>query len=131
MMQYMFDGKTRFVCDRCGFDWVVDNRESYRQAGKILLCKSCKPGRSETIEKNGLVCRPWAGDVDLDTLQPLDKNGDPYLPGIRLCGNLDCVTRAHVLTVADLLAEQHDISYRTKLKLNSAQFFMQLEREKA
>jgi hypothetical protein len=51
-------------------------------------------------------CYPHKGEVN-ELWQPLDVLGDLYRPGVRLCGNKDCVNTAHiekpqVVTVSDL-----------------------------
>jgi hypothetical protein len=41
-------------------------------------------------------CIIWHGYFDVDQVTPVDEDGSPILPGIRSCGNKDCVNKAHV-----------------------------------
>lgn len=43
-------------------------------------------------------CIRHKGDLNLDTLLPIDKNGNHILYGYRLCGNRECVNPEHVTT---------------------------------
>lgn len=42
-------------------------------------------------------CQIWTGDIDLDTLEPVNNAGQPVRPGLRACGYRDCVNVHHVL----------------------------------
>lgn len=91
--------KIKTTCQRCGYEWIQSERQLYRDA-EITFCRSCKATESKTVMKDGWVCHPHRGEVDLDTMTPLDANGNPYLPGYRLCGMLDCTTRTHIVKAA-------------------------------
>lgn len=80
-------------CRRCGLKWVVT---SDKKDARDLLCKSCRQGRQKVIQYGNLRCKPYEGDLN-DDLQPIDKNGDLYLPGVRSCGHLDCVNPQHIV----------------------------------
>jgi hypothetical protein len=54
-------------------------------------CSDCRAKRAYQVGR----CRPYQGELDLDTLQPM-KNGKPFRPGTRLCGNADCVADKHI-----------------------------------
>ena len=84
------------VCERCGYQRIVDQRELYRTSN-LELCKSCKATPAKSVMKNGKLCKPHRGEVDLDTMAPLDDNLEPYLPGHRICGMADCVAPSHIL----------------------------------
>jgi hypothetical protein len=86
------------TCPRCGIVWtasatVIEKRNS-RGMKNPLFCEDCL-GKVKKSE-----CRPWTGDVDLDTFAPL-QNGKPYKPGIRICGRMDCVASKHIVTPLD------------------------------
>jgi hypothetical protein len=50
----------------------------------------------------GLIqCYPHKGEVN-ELWQPLDVLGELYRPGVRLCGNKDCVNTAHIEKVIPL-----------------------------
>lgn len=115
---------TSLICKRCGADFIlgVDALAKRKERGtQTDFCGDCaaKPAR---FERHGeLNCKPWQGDIDLDTMTPVDTRGRPYMPGIRLCGHSDCVNSAHVFGSEQAIAEQFDISYRTGRKLNFTQ----------
>ena len=84
------------TCARCGYGGpLVDG-----------LCASCtatpaKEYVAYTRDGKKLWCRPWQGEFD-DQDRPV-KDGELYLPGDRLCGHSDCVSKAHIVQ-ADALA---------------------------
>jgi hypothetical protein len=88
--------KIRVTCERCGYESITSSRNLYRQTN-LKLCKSCKATPANSYQHNGLSCTPHRGDVDLDTMAPIDHDGNPYLPGHRICGMADCVNRGHVI----------------------------------
>jgi len=90
--------KITVVCERCGYETTTSSRNLYRQTN-LDLCKSCKAQPSNTVVKNGVACTPHRGEVDLDTMAPLDDNLEPYLPGYRICGMADCIAPSHVRTI--------------------------------
>lgn len=104
-------------CSRCGIliPWQTIAKRLSRSNPEDR-CRDCIPRDTvNRIQARGVKseCNPWAGDIDLDTLQPLKRDGSPHMPGIRTCGHADCVNRNHIINMADLEAERHDISYRT------------------
>lgn len=115
---------TQATCERCGYVWEFPSRQLHGRNYDASLCASCKAKPQRTSGK----CRAWEGEVDLDTLQPI-RDGKPYMVGIRTCGHSDCVTRSHVVTVESLIAELHDLSYRTGTKKNYKQLMAAVRRE--
>jgi len=81
------------ICERCGFQWAL---KSSRQ--KSVLCKSCRAKRTLTVHTdNGKVkCLPWGG-MFLSEVYPIRDDGTFILPGVRRCGNTDCVNASHVV----------------------------------
>jgi hypothetical protein len=99
MMQYT-EGKIeklKITCQRCGMESVMNARQLYRKTEMTKLCRSCTAKPAVRVARNGLLCFPHQGEIDLDTLAPLDKNGNLYLPGHRICGSKDCCTKAHIV----------------------------------
>jgi hypothetical protein len=92
--------KVKSTCERCGYEWIQNERQLYRETAELKFCRSCKATESKSVMRDGWVCSPHRGEVDLDTMTPLDRNGKPYLPGTRICGMLDCITKAHIITEA-------------------------------
>lgn len=89
-------------CTRCGFlipALTIAKRLS--RGNTEDRCRDCIPRDTvHRVRASGVKseCNPWAGDVDLDTMQPLKPNGEPHMPGFRICGHLDCCNRNHVVT---------------------------------
>jgi hypothetical protein len=99
MIQYT-EGKVdklKITCQRCGIEAVINARQLYRETESTKLCRSCTAKPVKTTMRNGFLCFPHRGEIDLDTMTPLDKNGKPYLPGERICGTLDCTTKSHIV----------------------------------
>jgi hypothetical protein len=86
------------TCDRCGFEWKFPQTYAQRATYSMDVCKDC---RAKPVTHSGPAndyCLPWQGDVDLDTMAPLDDDGNPYKPGIRTCGNADCIRPKHLIS---------------------------------
>ena len=79
-------------CERCGYEWSVSSRR-----GKVILCASCRARRVQTISADEGKCFPWHGRFAADEITPLDDDGNRMFPGVRSCGNNDCVNVAHVI----------------------------------
>ncbi len=122
------------ICKRCGVDIVisVDAWEKRNSRGKSSdYCKDCT-ARPVTKEHHGkMICKPWMGELDLDTMTPIDSAGRPYMPGIRTCGHNDCVNSAHVFGREQAIAEQFSTFYRTGKKLNYSQLVKAIRSEMA
>lgn len=109
-------GKVFRCCSRCGIEFE-ENREALskrveRNSRGLNECRDCR-GYVRTRQD----CRPWTGDINLDSMQPI-KDGKPYLPGVRTCGNLDCVNRKHIVEVqvrAVYTPDYHGLLARTLL----------------
>lgn len=119
---------TQTTCQRCGFIFTFHSRYRARDYD-TSFCKDCKAKPVSVTRKNGLECKPWQGEFDLDTDQPM-KDGKPYLVGPRICGHSDCVNNAHVLTFEKLEAERLDISYRTGIKMTHRELLIAVKRER-
>jgi hypothetical protein len=125
-----------FACSYCGANSLsreaIQKRKS--RGSDRRICLDCSAAKKTTLAYGDLICKPWAGDLDLDTLAPL-KNGLVFMPGERLCGHKDCVEPSHILgqpsaQEKNLIAEQHDISYRTKRKKNYDQLVKTIKKER-
>lgn len=126
-----------YQCSRCGALSIPRKTHEQRRArgSAKAVCSDCSMSASSTIDYGGIICKPWRGDLDLDSLIPL-KNGLAYLPGSRLCGHSDCVEKSHIDGFDDpedkeLIAERLDISYRTGKKKNYQQLIKAARREGA
>jgi hypothetical protein len=126
-----------FACSRCGS--ISIPRETAQQRTRRntarATCLDCSATRKATLAYGDIICKPWSGEIDLDSLIPL-KNGFAYLPGIRLCGHSDCVEESHIDGFGqgldkELLAEQLDISYRTGIKKDYESLIKAARREGA
>lgn len=119
----------RTTCDTCGT--IFDFRHEYlrRASYDTSRCKDCKAKPTVSVKTSYGICTPHQGEFDWDTMQPM-KDGRPYKPGIRKCGNADCVAASHIWTVLDLLAEQHSIEYRTGKRRSSREFAAAIKKEK-
>jgi hypothetical protein len=103
-------------CERCGIE--IDSKTIERRKGRGILdqrCYDCRVKQLNEIKYNGLICRPWRGEVDED-LNPIDGQLRLYLPGVRVCGHKDCVNKEHIIsppTQRNIELERFDTSYRT------------------
>jgi hypothetical protein len=71
-------------------------------------------------------CNPWIGEVN-DNFNPIDRRGNLYMPGVRICGFKDCVNKNHIIpAVKNLETERLDISYRTGKKFHLAKVIEEL-----
>lgn len=122
------------MCKRCGADFVIgiDALSKRKERGsEIHLCQDCN-AKPKQFERHGEYnCKPWQGELDLDTLTPVDPKGRPVMPGTRICGHSDCVNESHVFGGNKAIAEQFDISYRTGRKLSYPQLLRAVKQEAA
>jgi hypothetical protein len=74
----------------------TDNAMAKRkERGHEILCESCRAKPQTKIKTAYGVCLAWQGNFDiLDN--PIDSRGKFYRPGVRLCGNRDCVEPSHI-----------------------------------
>jgi len=114
-------------CERCGIE--IDERTIVRRKARgqdDQRCSDCRTQHLYEIKYEGIVCRPWRGEVDED-LNPIDGQLRLYLPGVRTCGHRDCVNKEHIISapkpITELELERNDISYRTG-RLSQLQDYM-------
>jgi hypothetical protein len=119
------------LCPRCGAEAGSENTMTARRIrGRLdTLCASCSASPAKSLTYNGEKCIPWQGEVDYDSMQPVDEHGEPYMPGNRLCGHQDCVRPEHVLTWQKLTAERFATTYRTGKRLNYEQLLSTVLKE--
>jgi len=80
------------TCAKCGSTFLVNRKRKKLR----MFCESCRVRRASTIQNGDLKCLPWHGKFDTDMVTPVNENGEPVLPGNRICGNADCVSPSHV-----------------------------------
>jgi hypothetical protein len=74
-------------CARCGFLWeVIASRKNQE------VCQSCRARKQQKVG----TCLPWHGGFSFDFVTPVDDDGLEVMPGLRTCGNADCVNSEHV-----------------------------------
>lgn len=74
-------------------------------------------------------CRPHQGLFDWND-NPLKPNGQLYRPGVRLCGNRDCIAKSHIQTIDPLEMERLEGSHRSARKITPAQLWTALSKER-
>ena len=91
------------ICVQCGQEIVASTWSKRKSRGheRWDYCRDCTatPVRAVTINHpvlGSITCYPFSGDLD-DDWNPVDAEGEPYLPGVRMCGNKDCVNRHHII----------------------------------
>jgi hypothetical protein len=91
----MSDTYEAVPCTRCGMDITLEALARRKTRNDpSTLCKDCDAAPRAKVG----MCRPWVGDVDLDTMQPLDERGRPFMVGERQCGNADCINANHIIS---------------------------------
>lgn len=80
------------TCVRCGMTFEVNRKRKKLR----MFCESCRVTKATTIQNGDSKCLPWHGGFGYDMLTPIDEDGEPVLPGTRICGNIDCVQPLHV-----------------------------------
>lgn len=81
------------MCYRCGTSWVINKRKKRKDRP---LCRSCKATKAISIQTGDFRCVPWHGLFAEDLATPLYEDGTEVLPGVRICGNKDCVQPTHI-----------------------------------
>lgn len=81
--------ENKVVCKRCGWVWVQQRKKGNQ------LCQSCRVKPAQVIQYGEQKCLPWHGDFGVDGVTPF-HDGEPYLPGKRICGHSDCVAVNHI-----------------------------------
>lgn len=79
-------------CARCGYEWDVKSPR-----GTELFCYSCRLRKVQTVHGPLGKCVPWHGRFGPDFTTPIDDDGKPVFPGVRLCAKSDCVSPRHVV----------------------------------
>jgi len=79
------------TCYRCGF--VRSRQQPTFVDG---LCSSCSSLTEKALKPRRSSCKPWTGNFAPDDVTPLHPNGQPVLPGPRVCGYSDCVNPKHI-----------------------------------
>jgi hypothetical protein len=64
---------------------------------KVILCQSCRSRKVQTVHSFEGKCFPWHGFFGADEVTPVDDDGVAVMPGVRSCGNTDCVNVRHVI----------------------------------
>lgn len=97
------------ACVWCG-NWISKDTYQKRLGRKLddpNVCKDCRDTRksvslAKRYEKNWfhptlgrIYCYLWSDELDEDW-QPIDDEGNLYLPGVRICGLKDCVNSNHI-----------------------------------
>lgn len=78
-------------CERCGYRWDASNARK-----NASLCSSCRARPARTVWSDLGKCEPWRGMFAADEVTPVDDDGVMVMPGLRRCGNEDCVNPSHV-----------------------------------
>lgn len=81
---------TEQMCLRCG---ILFEQNPSRKA--LETCPSCRARKVQVLDG----CIPWHGMFGADMVTPIRDDGSPVAPGIRTCGNTDCVSGAHVIKI--------------------------------
>ena len=83
-------------CERCGCFMRDDTALSRAKRGKGMWgCQECRAGQMSRVRTAYGVCTPHHGDFD-EHDRPLQKNGELFRAGHRLCGHSDCVDLDHI-----------------------------------
>ena len=83
-------------CERCGCHMKDDTANQRLQRGRDLWgCQECQAGQQLKVKTAYGVCRPHQGEFD-ELERPLQKNGELFRVGLRLCGHSDCIDLDHI-----------------------------------
>jgi hypothetical protein len=85
------------VCLQCGTEDNSGYITKRVNRGSEQLCSSCAARPAKIVNTKYGKCRPWHGDFD-EWENPLNKYGELYRPGVRLCGYRDCIEKTHIQT---------------------------------
>lgn len=88
------------ICNRCGGETSSSYVSKRKARGLSLVCQSCAARRHLTLKTKYGTCFPHQGNFD-ENENPLDKSGQLYLAGKRLCGYLDCCNLEHIVLAND------------------------------
>lgn len=84
-------------CARCGYEWFIKSVRSPE-----VFCQSCRARKVQTVHGELGKCLPWQGRFAPDLTTPIDDDGKPVLPGLRLCAKADCVSPRHVVPTEEV-----------------------------
>ena len=98
-------------CQQCGQEISLQAIAKRKSRNPEAFSNKCRDCDAKPVWREGQ-CKPWKGEVDYDTFQPL-KNGKPFMPGLRSCGHKDCVTSSHVWSPDRLNNTVRDTFYAT------------------
>ena len=83
-------------CERCGCFMRDDTALTRVKRGKGLWgCQECHAGQMSRVRTAYGVCVPHKGEFD-EQDNPLDRKGNLFRAGFRLCGHSDCVELDHI-----------------------------------
>jgi len=91
------------ICHKCGIEDDSLGTQRFYFRTKMKTCSSCRARRSHTVRTAAGLCRPWFGETD-EELNPIDRNGNLVMQGIRTCGYKDCCNPEHVISEPDVIA---------------------------
>ena len=93
-------------CSICGHPLSMDAywkrvSRNLPDADECKDCRDLKKAPAKEVRVNHPVlgqifCIPHKGELDANW-NPIDSKGRLYVPGVRICGNKDCVKRDHVI----------------------------------
>lgn len=92
-------------CQRCGCHMKDDTANQRLQRGRDLWgCQECQAGAQYKVQTKYGVCQPHIGELD-EHDRPLNKKGELYRSGVRLCGYSDCVAIDHLILDPDAVMD--------------------------
>jgi hypothetical protein len=95
-------------CSQCGQDIsrnVLEKRIA--RGSNETRCKDCSARPVEYLSYRDFTCKPWQGEFDWDLMVPVDE-GQPFMPGYRLCGHADCVFKSHIISIDQMVSQARD-----------------------
>ena len=92
-------------CLRCGCFMLDDTASQRLQRGRDLWgCQECQAGKQDKVKTKYGICQPHQGELD-EHDRPLNKKGELYRAGVRLCGYSDCVAIDHLILEPDAVMD--------------------------
>jgi hypothetical protein len=95
-------------CSQCGqpiSKSVLEKRVS--RGSDEDRCKDCCAKPVEYLSYREFTCKPWQGEFDWELMVPVDE-GQPFMPGYRLCGHADCVLKGHIIGILEMTAQARE-----------------------
>ena len=100
---FRMDKNTDILCIQCGQTIPTTTWEKRKSRKRVdwNQCKDCRAVANPRVSRvhpilGRIECKAYMGEVN-DFWQPVDLNGDLFMPGERICGASDCVNRNHVV----------------------------------